>query len=122
MRPFCRTFDPVLVHCGPCRCLRFLSRNADDIPLANRPGLIVVSVFLLGYLIFRDGFNDQYHGYRAGFSYRTYDSINWLIAKSILRMIVVYTLFVGWGLRAIGLGTGTQSAATEAAPLSGPYL
>ncbi|MBE1508607.1 hypothetical protein [Rhizobium viscosum] len=81
----------------------FLSRNADHIPPANRPVLIVVSVFLLGYLIFRDGFNDQYHGYRAGFSYRTYDSINWLIAKSIFRMICVYALVVVWGLQAVRL-------------------
>jgi hypothetical protein len=81
----------------------FLSRSADHIPPANRPGLIVVSVFLLGYLIFRDGFNDQYHGYRAGFSYRTYDSINWLIAKSIFRMICVYALVVVWGLQAVRL-------------------
>ena len=83
-------------------CL-FASRTAKGIPPANWPGLIVLSVSILGFLIFWDGFNDQYHGYRAGFTYRTSDSINLLIAKSILRMIAVSTLIAVWALQAIGL-------------------
>jgi len=80
-----------------------VSRSANGIPAASWSGLIVLSIFLLGFLIFWDGFNDQFHGYRAGFTYRTSDSIDWLIAKSILRMIAVSTLIVAWALQAIGL-------------------
>ncbi len=81
----------------------FVSRSAKGIPTANWPGLIVLSVSLLGFLFFWDGFYDQYHGYRAEFTYRTSDSINMLIAKSILRMISVSTLIVVWALQVIGL-------------------
>jgi hypothetical protein len=83
----------------------FLAAHSDKaMPTwANWSGMIVLSVFLIGFLVFLDGFDDQVHGYRAGLAYRTCDSINSLIGKTILRMIAFYTLIVAWAFQAIGV-------------------
>ncbi len=76
----------------------FYSRNERAThKLKNGVSIAVISVCMIGYLTFLDGFDDQHHGFRAGFSYRTYDSVNLLLEKSVFRMIQFYTIVVVWG-------------------------
>lgn len=80
-----------------------LARTVTDVPKAGWSGMIAVSALMLIFLVFWDGFDDQFHGYRGWLSYRTYDSINTLIGKSLLRMVAAYGLVVAWAFQAISV-------------------
>ncbi|MGO7042611.1 hypothetical protein ACCS60_30190 [Rhizobium acaciae] len=65
------------------------------------PWMAIITVLLVGKQIFFDGFDDQSQGYYKSMTYRTYDSINSLILKSVYRMVLFYALLTFWLLIAI---------------------
>jgi len=54
--------------------------------------VVAVSVVTLILLVFGDGFDGQFHGYRAWLSCRTHNSIKTLMSKPLLRMVAAYFL------------------------------
>ncbi|MEK1861674.1 MAG: hypothetical protein AAAC49_07700 [Rhizobium leguminosarum] len=59
-------------------------------------GMAFITAFVIGNQIFFDGFNDQSHGRYSAIAYRTYDSVNSLIWKSIIRMFLFCVLLAFW--------------------------
>jgi hypothetical protein len=42
----------------------FVARNHKDMPKAGWSGMVAVSALMLVFLVFWDGFDDQFHAYR----------------------------------------------------------
>jgi len=79
-------------------------------PKGNRT-MAAISVLLVVGMVFLDGFNDHAQGYRAWAAYRTDDSVNILIAKSLIRISTFYTVLLIWLLTAISCYNRSSFAA-----------